>query len=219
MKKVFTLLLFISISAITYGQDIFQQELFSADLVMKYRDEIKLSDKQESNIKKIHSEHMAKFNSLKWDMDALQVSMKKTLHNTEVDSEKSLQMLEKMLALESEAKKIRLDMLIQIKNQLSANQQTTLDKYRGENGLSSYDFITPISENPRVVVKVDGVQADAAPKYYIKSANGYKEIPSADGIDPSSIKSINVLKGESAIDQFGAAAKNGAIVIELKNLN
>ena len=214
-------MLFISISAITYGQDIFQQELFSADLVMKYRDEIKLSDKQESNIKKIHSEHMAKFNSLKWDMDALQVSMKKTLHNTEVDSEKSLQMLEKMLALESEAKKIRLDMLIQIKNQLSADQQAKLDKYKDENGLNAYNFITPINENPRVMIRVDGkeVNSDTQPAYYIKTKNGLKQVESLDAYSPEDIQSVNVFKGTSAIEKFGEEAKNGAIVIELKKLN
>ncbi|UII28046.1 Spy/CpxP family protein refolding chaperone [Fulvivirga maritima] len=216
MKKILMLVWLTSISWVGFSQDVFQQELYSADLVMKYRNEIKLTDKQVTAIKKIHADHMANFNSLKWDMDAYQVSMKQMLEGSHVDSEKSIDMLEKMLVLEKDAKKIRLSMLIEIKNQLTAAQQKELNKYKEADGQLSYNFITPINENPRVVLKIDQVQADSGPKYYIKTASGLKEVDSVKDLNPADIKSLNVYKGETAVEKFGETAANGVIVVELK---
>ena len=40
-----------------------------------------------------------------------------------------------------------------------------------------------------------------------------KEIPTLNGIDPQTIESINVIKGEEAVKQYGDKARNGAILI------
>ena len=43
-----------------------------------------------------------------------------------------------------------------------------------------------------------------------------KEIPSMDGVDPQTIESVNVIKGEEAVKQYGEKARNGVVQITSK---
>ncbi|EIM72852.1 TonB-dependent receptor [Nitritalea halalkaliphila LW7] len=57
-----------------------------------------------------------------------------------------------------------------------------------------------------------------APIYFFMDKNG-KELTDIEGvaeINPNEIKAIEVLKGEAAVERFGARGKNGAIIITLK---
>ena len=43
-----------------------------------------------------------------------------------------------------------------------------------------------------------------------------KEIPSTEGVDPQTIESVNVIKGEDAVKQYGEKARNGVVQITSK---
>jgi TonB family protein len=43
-----------------------------------------------------------------------------------------------------------------------------------------------------------------------------KEIPSIEGVDPQTIESVNVIKGEDAVKQYGEKARNGVVQITSK---
>ena len=69
IKYILSLFLFLT-AGLVNAQDMFQEYLYSADLVMKNRDKISLSDAQADKIKKIHGTNAADFSTLKWDLDA-----------------------------------------------------------------------------------------------------------------------------------------------------
>ncbi|WP_159017830.1 M56 family metallopeptidase [Algibacter sp. L3A6] len=81
------------------------------------------------------------------------------------------------------------------------------------------------ANNGVVVIKTRTADSQNSPFVKIVKVKLYivdgEEIKEADfqKIDPENIKSINVLKGKSAIDKYGEKAKNGAIEITTKNNN
>ena len=156
MKKLFVFLFLVSGSLVTLAQDAFQEELFSADVALKYRSEAGLSSAQVDAIKKIHADHIAEFNSIKWDLDAELVALNKLLRAPKVDKQATMAQMEKVTALEDELKTIRLGMLIDIKNELKESQQQKLKSLRTDGDMRGIGLITPINEHPRVLLKVDG---------------------------------------------------------------
>jgi len=209
---------FLLISYLGNGQDIFQSELFSADLVLKYRDQIELKDSQVKAIKKVYNDNISNYNSLRWDLDAETVKMKTLLAESSMDSTASMFQMNKILTLETSLKQQRLSMLLSIKNQLSESQQTKLKELKKESGDMSPSLITPINENPRVVVRVSGDKSKGEPLYYVIDKKGRQKVDSkfVENLDPKGIESMEVLKGESAKEQFGKEGENGVILIKLK---
>ena len=218
MKKQLLILLFLaSGSLFTFAQDTFQKELFSADVALKYRSDIGLSSTQVDAIKDIHASHSEEFNSIKWDLDAELVALNKLLKSAKVDKSASMAQMEKVMTLEDQLKRIRLDMLISIKNELTETQQNKLKTLRTDSDMQGISLITPINENPRVLLKVDGTKKEGGqPLYIIKDKKGERRVTKIDNIDPDSIKSINVIKGEAAIKLYGKDGKNGVVEIHLK---
>lgn len=73
------------------------------------------------------------------------------------------------------------------------------------------------SSSPKVSVQVAGTSASAQPLYYLDTKDGLKQIMDLKAIDSDNIESINVLKDKAAVNAFGENAKNGVIVIKLKD--
>ena len=216
MKNILVILLLITGGINVAAQDSFQKELFSANLVLKYRSEIKLSSEKVDKVKKIYDAHITEFNSLKWDLDAELVTLNKYLASSRVDEASSIAQMGKVMDLEDQLKRIRLGMLIKIKNELSQSQQELLKTLRTEIDENELSVITPINENPRVMIKVDGAKSSGKPLYILKDKNGERIVPSVADIDPQEIASIEVLKNEKAIKIYGGDGKNGVIIIQLK---
>ena len=68
--------------------------------------------------------------------------------------------------------------------------------------------------NGGVVVRGTGTMSGAKPLYVIDGV--VSENQNIENINPATIQSINVLKGESAVQKYGEKAKDGAIEITLK---
>jgi hypothetical protein len=214
MKKPFllTLVLFLAIGA--QAQDVFNSELYSSDLVLRNRSEIGLSDKQVEKVKSIYNKKIAEFNSLKWDLDAEMESLKKTLQETHVNSKAALERMKIVSALEEKLKLMKLETLIDIKNELTESQQNKLTTLKEDKG--SFN-IKPISENPRIVIRGAKGKNAAKPLYYVIDKNGERRVNDIENIKPDNIESMNGFKGESAIKTYGKAGENGVIVIKMKD--
>ena len=128
MTKQTLFLLFFLTASLTQAQDMFQEYLYSADLVMKNRDKISLTDAQADKIKKIHSTNAADFSTLKWDLDAATEKLKKLLEQPKPDAAAVSKQMDLVLSLENQLKKKQLATLVAIKNELTPSQQSELKK-------------------------------------------------------------------------------------------
>ncbi len=218
MKYLFSLLL-LAISLSISAQDVFKKELFSTDLVMKYRSEINLSDAQADQIKKAHSGQIESFNNTKWDLDNALHKLDKQLAATNVNEKEALAQMEKVLQLEETLKRMRLGLMIKIKNVLSADQQATLKNLRTDADMNKPTFhISSINDHPRMVLKINGdKEGGIQPLYVLFNKKGEETIISSiEKISPDDIESVNVLKDEAAITAYGTKGKNGVIIIKMK---
>lgn len=139
MKRSLFLLFFLTAS-LTNAQDMFQEYLYSADVVMKNRDKISLTDDQANKIKKIHSTNAADFSTLKWDLDAETEKLKKLLAQTKPDPVAVTKQMDLVLNLENELKKKQLSTLVAIKNELTENQINDLSKTKVLGRVTSWEY-------------------------------------------------------------------------------
>jgi hypothetical protein len=256
LKNSLFLFLFL-IASLGNAQDMFQEYLFSADVVMKNRDKISLSDAQAEKIKKIHSTNAADFSTLKWDLDAATEKLKKLLAESKPDAVAVSKQMDIVLDIENRLKKKQLSTLVAIKNELTENQQVSLSgsknwtiygnskisptfqstgpQYRISTGSTYFETSDPervkaltgtasssdswvINSDPKskIILKIDQKPDGNNPIYFLKNKLGLEEISTFEDIKPKDIESIEVVKGESAIRNYGEKAKNGVVIITLK---
>lgn len=139
LKKSLFLLFFLTAS-LANAQDMFQEYLYSADLVMKNREKISLTDEQANKIKKIHSTNAADFSTLKWDLDAETEKLKKLLAQTKPDPAAVTKQMDLVLNLENQLKKKQLSTLVAIKNELNENQINDLSKTKILGRVTSWEY-------------------------------------------------------------------------------
>lgn len=190
-----------------------QQEIaqYSAERVMKYRTKLGLERDQVDFIRKVYNENSTNFNNLKWDLDEANLQLSEFLDQPKVDSEAAMQLMEKIMALESEIKKKRLAVFLSIKNQLTQEQQDLLADINDTDQLHIID--------PRVELKIKNNKGKKEPLYVIEKGKNKLTVEKLNKIDPDEIESIQVLKGPSAIALYGDEGKNGVIVIKMNKGN
>ena len=223
MKKTMILLLCILGYVNSIAQDTFQSELFAAETVLKYRSDLELTDDQVRIIKKIYNDNITDFNTTKWDLDALQVGINKLISKSKVDEKEALLKMEEISILEQKLKKQRLKMLVKIKNELTEKQQNRLKELRDDTDLSALNITTPISENPRIVIRGSATKDGKSPLFIIFNKNGEEKYKGSKGegklkaLDPNNIESVNVIKGKAATLKYGKEGENGVIEIKTKD--
>lgn len=222
MKKLIVIFLLVGLGKLN-AQDLFQQKLFSADLILKHKTEIGLSSEVEGQIKKIYNEHIVSFNTLKWDLDEEMVNMSKLLSLEKVDLVSANSQMTSILETENKLKRMKFEMMVTLKNLLNVEQQKQLTALKSEGQDNPFDFTTSLNENPRVSVKVKGKIDSSELLFVIKDAKGKttqfkskSDSKAIKDIEPNKIESISVLKGESAIEAYGKEGENGVVIIVLK---
>lgn len=125
MKKLLTVYLLL-LAGMAQGQDLFQGSLFPADLIMKNRDKISLSDQQADKIKAIHSKNAGEFSTLRWDLDAENEKLKKMLQEPKINADAAQKQMDKILNLENQLKKRQFSNLLAIRGELNEKQATEL---------------------------------------------------------------------------------------------
>lgn len=210
--------------------DMFQSNLFAAERIMDMRDKLNLTEAQASKIKKIHSENAGQFSTLKWDLDEENAKLKKLLALDKIDQAAVNKQLDIVLNLENQLKKKQLSTLVAIKNELTSEQIKALSQstvvINGTRGTAPLKIVDGVplsssvsgaaSSSPKVAVSVNG--NGEQPLYFIETKTGLKKVQSYDHLDPSDIESMSVFKGDQALEKFGKDAKNGAIVVRLKDM-
>jgi hypothetical protein len=222
MKKLIVIFLLVGLGKLN-AQDLFQQKLFSADLILKHKTEIGLTSEVEGQIKKIYNEHIVSFNTLKWDLDEEMVNMSKLLSLDKVDLVAANSQMKSILDTENKLKTMKFEMMVTLKNLLNVEQQKQLMALKSEGQDNPFDFTTSLNENPRVSVKVNGKIDSSELLFVIKDAKGKttqfkskSDSKAIKDIEPNKIESISVLKGESAIEAYGKEGENGVVIIVLK---
>ena len=121
MNKLFILLLSL-VNFTLMSQEALKTELFEVDLIMKYQTDISLSETQKNNIKKVHEGHFATFNSAKWELEAQMKKLNGMIGESRINESATLKQMAVVNDLEDLMKRIRLEMLIRIKNELTSTQ-------------------------------------------------------------------------------------------------
>ena len=104
--------------------------LFPPELIMQHRRAIGLRDEQRDAISQLIGELQGRVVRLQWDLlDDIQ-RLTEIMSGTRVDLDRSLDQLGNVLDRENEIKQRHLEMLVRIKNLLSAEQQATLERLR-----------------------------------------------------------------------------------------
>ncbi|MFO7824460.1 MAG: hypothetical protein R6V72_11030 [Cyclobacterium sp.] len=222
-------------SGVVNAQDIFQENLYSANLVFQNSFAISLTDQQLEKIKKIHNQSSKAFFNGKLDLDEASGKLKKMLSETKPNPEAVSKQLDIVLSLENSLKKKKLSTLVAIKNELSATQQKELSDLKGVSNIDKYDFsnkaltVGPLdivngteskstgdaSKNSKVKLRLS-VDSENSPLLLISTIDGMVQIDDMEKINSEDISGMSVIKDQWAIDKYGEKAKNGVVIITLK---
>ena len=224
MKKLFIIGIILC-SGVLNAQDIFQQNLYSANLVFQNSFAISLSDQQLEKITKIHSQSSKEFFTGKLDLDEASAKLKKMLSATKPNPEAVIRQLDIVLNLENSLKKKKLSTLVAIKNELSETQQKELSELKGVSDIDDYAFsnkplvVGPLNivdgKNPNLKMRVSG-DSENSPLMLLSTKDGMVEIEDIEKINSEDISGMSVIKNKWAIDKYGEKGKNGVLIITLK---
>ena len=108
--------------------------LFPPELIMQHRRAISLTDEQRDAISQMIQDLQGRVVRLQWELlDEVQ-QLTEILEGPRVDLDRSLDQMDDVLETEKQIKQAHLEMLIRIKNLLSAEQQARLDELRDSGG-------------------------------------------------------------------------------------
>jgi TonB-dependent SusC/RagA subfamily outer membrane receptor len=197
------------------AQDVFKEYLYSPNLIFKHREKISLTEEQAASIKKYYNASTLSYNDLKWDLDARMIKLEELLRQPSVDIAKAEAELSEIVRVENQIKKERLRTMIQIKNVLTGTQQNILNDHKTDQD-TGYEIMTPVNQDPRVVLRVNGQIDSNEPLFIVKEGKTTTEVKSLAGYDPNKIESIEVLKGNSAVSKYGEKGRNGVVIVTIK---
>ena len=110
------------------GHDPIAENLFPPEMVMNHRKALALSEEQKNAIKDETMKASARFSELQWQMQDEMETMVELTKATNVDEQRVLAQLDKILAIEREVKRTQLTLAIRIKNKLTPDQQAKLSQ-------------------------------------------------------------------------------------------
>jgi len=119
------------------GHDPIAENLFPPEMVMNHRKALALSEEQKNAIKDETMKASARFSELQWQMQDEMETMVELTKGTNVDEQRVLAQLDKILAIEREVKRTQLTLAIRIKNKLTPDQQAKLSQ------IQRHDLPTP----------------------------------------------------------------------------
>ena len=106
--------------------------LYPPELIMQHQRAIGLTDEQRDAISQMIQQLQGRVVRLQWELlDEVQ-QLTEIMSATRVQLDRALDQLEQVLDTEREIKQAHLEMLVRIKNLLSAEQQATLDRLRAQ---------------------------------------------------------------------------------------
>ena len=104
--------------------------LFPPELIMQHRRAIGLTDEQRDAISRLIGDLQGRVVRLQWELLDEMQQLTDVTSAPRVDLDRSLDQVENVLDTEKEIKLAHLEMLVRIKNLLSPDQQSTLERLR-----------------------------------------------------------------------------------------
>jgi Spy/CpxP family protein refolding chaperone len=104
--------------------------LFAPELIMQHRRAIGLTDEQRDAISQMIQDLQGRVVRLQWELLDEVERLTEITSATRIDLDRSLDQVGRVLDTENEIKRAHLEMLVRIKNLLTREQQTTLERLR-----------------------------------------------------------------------------------------
>jgi Spy/CpxP family protein refolding chaperone len=104
--------------------------LFAPELIMQHRRAIGLTDEQRDAISQMIQDLQGRVVRLQWELLDEVERLTEITSATRIDLDRSLDQVGRVLDTENEIKRAHLEMLVRIKNLLTPEQQTTLERLR-----------------------------------------------------------------------------------------
>ncbi len=114
----------------TQEEDPFASALFTAEEIMQHRRAIDLSDEQRDAITRLIEDLQGRAVGLQWRLMDETQSLKEVLEPRRVDQDRAMDRFRRVLDIETEIKRVHLELLIRIKNLLTPQQQDELRRLR-----------------------------------------------------------------------------------------
>lgn len=111
------------------GQDPMSQVLIPPDVVMAHQQALDLTDAQTKVIESDVQAAQARFTRTQWQLGAATEKLLEILKQPHVDQTKALAQLDTVLNLERQIKHAQLMLMIQVKNELTEDQQTKVRQF------------------------------------------------------------------------------------------
>ena len=108
------------------------ENLFPPELVMAHQRAIDLSDAQKAYIRVELLKAQTRFTELQWQLQDSMEALVSLLKQTPVDESRVMSQLDKVLTSEREIKRTQIALMVRIKNKLTPDQQSRLQKLRSE---------------------------------------------------------------------------------------
>ena len=112
------------------GRDPLAEHLFPPELIMQHQNAIGLSEEQKLAIRGEIGKAQARFLDIQWQLQAAVESLVALVKQPTADETEVMTRLDKVLTLERDIKRAQLELLVRIKNRLSADQQAKLRQLR-----------------------------------------------------------------------------------------
>jgi Spy/CpxP family protein refolding chaperone len=104
--------------------------MFPPDLILGHSRELMLSAEQKSFMRGEIQKTTTRFNELQWALHDAMEELHQTLESSSVNDQQALALLDKVLDIEREIKRLHFGMGIRLKNKLTAEQQAKLQSIR-----------------------------------------------------------------------------------------
>jgi Spy/CpxP family protein refolding chaperone len=112
------------------SQDPVGDALIPPEIVMAHQDALHLTDAQKNAIQSDAQGAQEHFMSEQWRLAAASEKLVALLKQSHVDQSKALAQLDAVLSLEREIKHTQLTLMIEVKNELTAEQQTIARQFK-----------------------------------------------------------------------------------------
>ncbi len=108
--------------------------LFPPELIMQHRRAIALTDEQRDAISQMIQELQGRVVRLQWELLDEMQQLTELMATPRIDLDRALDQLDNVLETEKQIKQAHLEMLARIKNLLTPEQQTALERLRSAGG-------------------------------------------------------------------------------------
>jgi Spy/CpxP family protein refolding chaperone len=125
------------------GGDKIGRAFFPPELVMRNQKAINLTPDQQSTIREEMRKAMPRFTELQWQLSAEEEALEALVRADAPDEKQILAQFDKLMLVESELKRVRFALLVQLRTILTPEQKQKLEELKKQNRPSDPDHRPP----------------------------------------------------------------------------